>query len=501
MPLDALPGTLITMSRTETRDLYLRSYRVRNPNALTTENTFPWIDASCLADVMLLVFQNAVVVNNGVALSTSTGTHLDTRVADLGMKRLPAIGASGYVTVAASVGGTTIFSGDELKEIQTGLRYKCTATALYLNGDQLPVSGIDVGEQTSIDGGTELTWTSPRPGSFSTCIVTTQADGITGLSGGHGIESDIELINRAIQLKSNPPASGNDAQYQSTAAETPAIAIQQVFTYPAILYPGSMGFVFTLRPARPGGSRIPNGSQISTVLTYLQDLMPADDEIFPGTITEEPIDIVLQVSWARGSSSWVDTSPWPQYFSFDPTLSVIVTAVTDATHFQLATVGGTYPVNQPTVGQTIGMYDPVNQVFQRKKFLTVTGTGPWTIVCDTSNAASDTGYVPAINQMVCPWSESINDIPLPIISYFDTLGPGEQVATFFDPGFRRRRSPISPSFYPSQINNKIVGPLLTIQSVQDAVLAEPAIPHPVSVGIPGVSSNMLTLQFITVFPE
>lgn len=501
MPLDSLPGTLVTMSRTEVRDLYLQSYRVRNPNALTTENTFPWIDASCIADVMLLVFQNAVVVNNGVALSTSAGITLDKRVADLGMSRLSAIGATGYVTVSTSVGGSTIFSGDELKELQTGLRFKCTATALYVDGDQVPVAGIDVGEQTSIDGGTILTWSAPRPGCFSTCIVTTEADGVSGLTGGHGIESDIDLIARAIQQKANPPASGNDAQYQSTGSETPGIAIQQVFTYPAIPGPGGTAFVFTLRPSAPGASRVPNGSQIASVLTFIRDLMPADDQIFAGTITEQPINVSMKISWTRGASTWVDTSPWPQYFA-DPGKAVLVSAATDPTHFVLDTQNGIYTsMTQPTAGQTIGVYDIGSQLFQRKKFLSVTGTGPWTIVCDTSNAASDTGYKPIIGQRVSPWSESINDIPPAVISHFDTLGPGEQVSTFFDPGFRQRRSPISPTFFSSQLSNRIVAPVLSVPSVQDVILMEPTIPYSPVVGIPGVQSYMLTLQFLAVFPE
>jgi len=263
-----------------------------------------------------------------------------------------------------------------------------------------------------------------------------------------------------------------------------------------------MGFVFLLRPSSPGASRIPNGSQISSVLAFIVSLMPADDQIFAGTVVEEPTDVTLKIAWTSGSSVWVDTSPWPQYF-VNPGKAVLVDSATDATHFILKTQSGVYTsMTQPAAGQTIGIYDTANQVFQRKKFLSVTGTGPWTIVCDTSNASSDTGYIPIASQRVSPWSESINDIPPALISYFDTLGPGEQVSLFFDPGFRMRRSPPSPAFYPSDLSNRIIAPILNVPSIQDVVLIEPTtIPHPVSVGTPGVLSNILTLRHLAVFPE
>lgn len=500
MPLDSLPGTMIVPLRTETRELYLRSFRVRNPSALTTENTFPWIDASCQADITQLTLRDAVVANNGVSLFTATGTALDQRLADLGLSRLSAVGGSGYVYADTSSGGSTIFEGDEIKEDASGLRFKCTQTALYQNGEQIPITGIDVGEQTNVDGGIVLTWTAPRPGCSSTAIVVTQADGASGITGGHGIESDVDAVSRAIQVRANPPASGNDAQYQSTGSETPGIAVQQIFTYPCILGAGATGFVFTLRPGALGQSRVPNGAQISAVLAQLVGVMPADDQIYAGTITEQPVTVVLKTTWARGASSWVDTYPWPLYFP-NPGKAIIVQSATTSLVFTLETQNADYTsVTQPAIGQTIGFYDTDAQDFKRKKILSFTGTGPWVITCDTSNAASDISYTPVVGQRACPWSESLNQVPPAAVGYFDTLGPGEQKGSFFDAGRRQRRSPVSPSFYPHQLSNRMLVPILELAAIQDASIIEPSIPYSTTVGTPGVLSYLITLGSLAIFP-
>jgi uncharacterized phage protein gp47/JayE len=501
MPITGSPGTLTIPSRDETRELYLRSFRVRNPAALTTENTFPWIDASCQADLMQILYRDAVVVNNGILLSTATGLAVDQRLADLGLARLSSVGSSGYAFCSASVGGTTIFQGDELKQLSTGLRFQCSVTSLYLNGDEIPIAGVDIGEQTNVDGGTVLTWSAPRPGCGSTAIVVTQADGISGLTGGHGIEGDDDAIKRAISIRANPPASGNDAEYQADVADTPAIAIQQAFTYPAILGPGTMGVVFTIRNTTPGASRIPNGAQISAVLANLLGQLPADDQIFVGTITAQNVDVVFKASWTAGSPTWADASPWPIYFVITGQAIVVQTA-TDALNFVLKCANNNYSgVDQPAAGQTIGVFDAGQHKFRRKKVLSVTGTGPWTIVCDTSNAASDTSYIPVVGQRASPWSDSLNNVPAAVISYFDSLGPGEQVASFFDAGLRQRRSPLPPAIYPSQISNRITTPVLALDAIQDAELVEPAVPYTVSLGTPGVNSYMAVLRYVDVFPQ
>jgi hypothetical protein len=229
--------------------------------------------------------------------------------------------------------------------------------------------------------------------------------------------------------------------------------------------------------------------------------MPGDDQIFAGTITEQPVSVALRVTWANGAPTWVDTATWPAYYA-NPGQAILVSTATSALSFILSAQNGNYSgIAQPSAGQTIGMYDKTAQTFRRKKILSVIGTGPWTIAVDTTNASSDTGYTPIVGQRVCPWSESLNNLPAAVISYFDGLGPGEQVASFFDPGLRQRRSPVSPAFYPHQVSNRLLIPILSLASVQDSVISEPTLPYSTTVGVAGSLSYLLTLGFLAAFPQ
>jgi hypothetical protein len=175
----------------------------------------------------------------------------------------------------------------------------------------------------------------------------------------------------------------------------------------------------------------------------------------------------------------------------------------------------------PLAGQNIAFLDLPNLTFRRKKILAVTVINATTcdITVDTTSGLSDASYTPANGQPCCPWSDSLNSLITPVVNYFDTLGPGEQVASFFDPGLRQRRSPPSPQYWPSQINIRLLGgalvqqppqgpqqnqpavqTLLTTPSLQDILPIEPTLPSSASVGTPGVSSYLQTLGGLCIFP-
>lgn len=496
-----LPDALITQTRDQVRAKWLRDYSLRNPTAKTGIGTDPYTDSAVFADGAMPIYANSITIAANVPRSTKTGAALDAEAIAMGQPvHRPAVGAIGAVVISASVGGTTIFLNDEFKI--NGLRYKCAATATYADQAQVPIEGIDTGPGTNVGPGTQGSWTNPRPGCVKDAKVALQADG-SGLSDGADAETDADMQLRLAYAASNPPASGNDAEYQQAVLQTPGLSIGAVFTYPSILGPGTMGVAFTLRPASPGANRIPNAAQIAKVLAWLKGQFPADDVILVCTLVAQPIDVVFRETWAQGGTpGWADLVPWPIY---NATKVVIDNGATPtATTFRLKNIDGTTIV-APQVGNTIAFYDAPNQVFRRKKVLTATfvaGTS-YDIVCDQTNGASDTSYTPyssGTGQPCCPWSDSLDALALPTVSYFDTLGPGEQRSTFFDPGLRERRSPRSPQFWPSEVSNRMLAPLFALAQVQDIALQEPTVPFNATVGTPGVSSNLITLRSITVFP-
>lgn len=499
MPIDNLPGALIIPQRDEIRDDYLRDVRIRTPGAVTLEGTLEFADASVFADTQVAVYYDAKTIGDYVANVNKTGAALDAELKLAGTKRLGDAGGSGFVLIGASGGGGTIFAEDEIKDAKSGLRFKCTVTGLYTDGQYVPITGVDTGPSTNLDALSTMKWSFPRPGISPTATVVQQSDG-SGLTGGRNAETDAQANDRLAALRASPPASGNDADYQKATQETPGITIQQAFTYPCIRGPGTMGVTFTLRPGTPGANRIPNATQLATVLAWLIGKFPADDGILVCSLLGFSVNIVYKVSWSGSAVSWADAAPWPPYIPSDMVIVDNSVAPT-ATTFRLVT--GTSTVN-PTVGSTIAFYDQKAGVFRRKRILTVTtlaANHTWDIVCDIVNNASDTTYTPFTGQAPGPWSDSLQVLVPDTTAYFDTLGPGEQLSVIPDPNLRARRTPRSPSVYANKVTNRITSPLFKLAAVNDIELAFPTVPFSTPVGYAGVVSYLLQLGSMTVFPQ
>jgi hypothetical protein len=218
--------------------------------------------------------------------------------------------------------------------------------------------------------------------------------------------------------------------------------------------------------------------------------------------TDENADIVYAVTWAESATGWEDVAPWPPYYAPAATPGgIVVSAATSATSFTLDTDDSDYTdVQQPQNGQTIAFYDPDEFVFRRKRILSFTGTGPWVITCDTTNDVSDTSYTPAVGQRACPWSDSL-DILLPgIHAYFDSLGPGEVFASFYDEGRRQKRQPRPPREWPHTLTTRDLIGAVTADEVDDVEALEGDGLTP-TIGTPGVLVYQLKLRWLSVFPE
>lgn len=508
MPLDSLPGTLIVKTRDEIRNDYLRDYQLFNPGADVSEGTQPWIDASALADQLTPIYYNSQVAANRVLVKKTQGTLLDEIGEAEGVIRQQATGGSGFVRVTTSTGGAQVFAGDEIREPKSGLRYQVTQTGTYSTGDLVPIAGLDTGPSTNLAVGTPMKFTTPRYGCSPDALVAATSGG-AGLTGGGNVEDDAAYQDRIVALRQNRPASGNDADYQATIETTPGVAVQKAFTYPAALGPGTMAFAFTVPPAAPGGSRIPSAAQLAAALTYVSGKMPADDMIFAMSIAPQAVPLVFSVRWTQAAQGWVDQTPWPPYYPASASLGAPSAIVVDAystitaTLFTLVTSNGSYSgVPQPAPGNTIAFFNPATGKFVRKRILTAVGGGPWVITVDTSNAASDTVYAPAAGTRAGPWAASLDAVGGVVLPYMDGIGPGEVFAEFefFDPGVRRRRSPLNPKTWPNSITNRILQPVLALAEVQDAQNLEGVGTTP-AIGYPGVMVCLLGLSDLGIFPQ
>jgi len=525
--LDNLPAKLVLPSRIQLHDKFLQWVLVRNPAEDTRAGSEPDQDAYVWADAGSLMLSNAAQIAGAITRANMVGAQLDAEADRLGTKRLGPGGAGGAVSVVASSNGASLVAGDIITYPPSGAKYKVTVTGTYSNGQPVPISGITTGPQTDLPAGSVLQWLTSRPGVVSSnATVVAQADG-SGLSGGAGPEGDDALRARLDYIAANPPASGNDSEYQQSVVTTFGLAMQQCFTVPAAMGPGTVAVTFTLRPGTPGANRIPSAGQLALTLAMLGGGMPASDGIYMCTIVPSPLTVVLKTIWAQGASGWADSTLFPLYHpaSVNPgdrlvSASANAGGVLSALAFRLSSPSMT---EVPQIGQSVGFFDATNLKFRRKKILTVTtisGTA-YDITVDTTNGVSDTSYTQVSGQACSPWSDSLDSLVLPVVSYFDQLGPGEQFANFFDPGLRQKRSPPSPNFFPNQITNRLLGgstvpvaaqgvqqnqppvaTLFTTRTLYDVELIEPSnLPFGTPVGVPGTSFNMLVLGNLTAFPE
>ncbi len=505
MTIDTLPAPIPATTRDKEIKKWKRSFRVRVPAADTGTGTQPDTDARTNADIVMPLYAAATINNNNTVLELARGAALDQWAEREGVEsRRDAVGASGSVIFAGNPSGATISADDEIKNTDSGLRYRVITTDLYLPGDPIAVVGKDTGPATNLAAGAQLKWTSPRPGSSDFALITEQSDG-SGLTGGRDKENDDELLIRIQQEKQNRAASGNDAEYQLEAEKTPDVAMQKSFTYPAVNAAGTTCVVFTMRPQRSGGSRVPNATQVSLVESHVTGEFPGDDGALFGLLADQNFDVIYELDWSKSAAGWSDLAPWPaQYYVAAPVSgpgTVQVSAATSATVFTVATANGNYSgIQQPLAGQTIAFYDQASFAWRRKRILSFTGTGPWVITCDTTNNASDVSYTPIVGQPLSPWSDSLPSILKWLWAYCDTLGPGEQVSVFYDEGTRQRRQPAAVDAWNHTTTNRGLIDALNIPEVADVgVLAGDEITP--DVGTPGILSYVLLLRWVVVSPK
>lgn len=474
------------------------------------QGTLPHKLGEVVADIELPLYANHDKILRGSVVRGKTGDALLRYAAERlpanvdGSYRLPATGGSGFAEATKIVaGGAYIIAGTILLHQPTGFRYQVVVSDTYLDGDAIPIVGIDTGSTTNLAADAPLVFDSPPPGVSTGAIVLAQNDGtgaLVGLTGGRGEETDVELQDRVIAAQSDPPAAGNSAEIVQQAQRTAAVPVQAAFVIPAWFGPGSSCVGFTLR-SDISTTRIPNSTQRGLVAAQLGNAFPTDYSIPVAIILPQTFTVALGVTWITGARGWTDRTPWPEYLSADPVHVDDSASTITSNSFQVTT---TVPTTSPQVGQTIAVFDAATRKFKRKRIsavTTITPTLSWLLEFSISNGASET-FIPAVDALVSPYSVSLSRLVTPLITYVTTLGPGEQFATFPDPGGRQRRWPYSPDTYSSIVTNDgLVGVGRSSGATSDVEVLLPSTPFTTTVGTPGVTMYLLQLADFAVYPQ
>jgi Baseplate J-like protein len=466
-------GTLTVKTRDQWADDYCRFLRMRNPNAKTGPDESDRVDALVLADQLLYCSNDAKVLAGRVSLQDRTGTQLDevgrpTSEGGLGVPRPGAEGASGALVISTTASGTIITAGSTLRTV-AGVAYAVTLaagdTGERLDGSTFSVVCTEAGPQTNLPAGTKLVWDSPPPGCFANAVVYAQQDG-SGLTGGHEEMGDDDYRTLLAEAQANPAGGGNDAEVQRYIQDSRAhgVAVEKAFTYASIAGHASMGFAFTLRGQSVTSSRIPSPDQLNIVADYLLSKMAATDAYIKLQPVADPLKLSFRISWIQ--NGWTNAVQWPVFRTTD---KYQISSASSATVFSIECAGvynyGSLP--DPVVGQVIALYDKTNRRFVRKTIKSISGTGPWTITCDTLANASDLAYLPVVGQWVMPWADGLADIGDLAIAYVRSMGPGEITSIPLRDGVRRRRLPRPNGItWPNRMDGRLAASINSLPSVE-----------------------------------
>lgn len=485
MGLPDIPDGFFVPSRDEVIARHKRDQALLNPEVDVTSGQ-PDMDARLDSDLVLPVYNDAILIAEGINENEATGPRLD-RVGDrVGVRRGQPRGSSGYVSVETSTGGGQMTVGVQLQNKATKLRYEFAETKRLQNGQSVRIRARDTGPNTDVPAGAILTIIDPPPGFGQQVTVLPQSDG-RGLTGGANVESDEPYRGRIRNAKQNPPAGDNDAELWRVLQSTPEVAVEQPFTYPAFYGPGSAAFTITVLPPSLGASRIPAASQMQAVFEWISAQMPGDHGYVPLVPTSQALTLAFAITWAIGG--WADTKPWPATYAS----GVTIASSTGPLNFVVQ--GGSVA---PVTGNSLAVWDNAGKAFRRKRIASVSGAGPWTITCTSDNGASDTSYQPVVGQLVAPWSDSLAAVPTPVLTYLATLGPGETATApgTFAEGRRKLRSPVPPKEWPYTTSAKVTVDIAALPEVADVSVKT-------GVGVtlsPSVPPRLLELSDLAFFP-
>ena len=512
MPSADIPKEFITPTRDKVVEDAGNSWLVRSMQVDSTKavdvgpGTFPGIATQVAADLVMPIYANSVTIVKSWVVRNTFGDRLLKLAAEKigeedGALR-PAVGAAGYFEATKIADGGALFDSEvTLVHQPTGLRFRANADATYLDGDPIPLIGIDTGPETNLDADAVLTFESPPPGVSLTARVLAQNDGtgaLVGLTGGAVAETEQELQERIIAAQTNPKAAGNNAQIVATAQKTASVPVEKAFAIPAWMGGGATSVPFTLRPDAVA-SRIPNGVQRALVEADLRSTFAADWTITVPTILAQALTIAIGVTWLSSARGWTDLVQWPPYVPGDAVQASVVTS-----SLAMRLITNSTDIAAPAVGQTIGFFDLPTKSFKRKRIATVAvviANRAWDVTFSSALGVSD-NFLPTVHALVSPWSPSLGRLPASMIAYARSLGPGEQFASLPDPGGRRRRWPFSPDEWPSVVTNEgLVTAAKASGAISDVEPLLPATPHATTVGTPGVANYLQELTDFAVFPQ
>lgn len=295
----ALPDYLVEQTEVNILDRMIN----RVPADLDkSEGSYIWDSLSPAAYQLYLASEWAQeVLKRGFAMTTF-GPYLRMRCEEHGVIPRPSVAATGSVKFTGTA-GTVIPSGtlvatpaDEITATQS-IEYETTAlTTLDSLGEAfVSIKAVEAGIAGNVPGGAISLLAQSLPGVASVV-------NIAATSGGTSEETDESLLSRFLIKVRQPGTSGNKADYQQWALETPGVSRVQI--EPLWNGPGTVR-LFLLGEE----SRAPTQAIVDAVQEYIspsagqgEGKAPIGANVTASAAVEIPVNINVRLTLAEGAT-------------------------------------------------------------------------------------------------------------------------------------------------------------------------------------------------------
>lgn len=443
---------ILTLTRDDILNAFLRDYRSGVPDANTSTNSDAWVKGTAVADVCLPFYANGIQLGRDAFPGSASESALKLFGSTYNVPRLGAINASGTVTVNASV-AMTIGDGAPLVNPTTGENYKTVGATVIPSGTLTAtafVVALDPGTGGNADPGTVLNFTATPPGLDPVATVLSVSGGDAEWTTGRWAK---EILLRMRQA----PRSGNIAHFIALGLTLPGL--EQTFVYPALRGRGTMDIVLTTSAA--SGSRVAGTALISQYFGTLQYGAQATGGAFiPGIpadvlantavspVVEQQTDVLI--GYEASAANPFDVWPPAGDVGDSTTWYTVKTSVSSITAFtvQHPTTGTSVA---PIAGNTIGIFFP-SVGYAKATILGVTVSGSDWDITTTAWTPTPTETSLSAGKVITPWCSQLPLIAGPpdsgslalsgaVPTFFAGLGPGEMTPLTTTDTTRRRRWP------------------------------------------------------------
>lgn len=264
------------------RDAILRDIRSQWPDADVTPDSDNYVRAAGVAAAIEGLYQYQAWLYRQIWPDSGDSEALEHHAAIRGLSRKPAAAAAGTVIVTGWV-GTTVPAGSVMRHTNGTELTVLQDTPIGGDGSaSVPVTAVVAGAAANGLTG-QVTLTSPPLG------VDAQATIDQALAGGADVESDADLLQRLLALIRQPPAGGNQYDYERWARDVPGVAA--AYVYPLRRGLGTVDVVIV----SPDG--LPSAELVSDVQDYIDRMRPVTAfsslVIAPQVLTQ---DVAAQVT-------------------------------------------------------------------------------------------------------------------------------------------------------------------------------------------------------------